>query len=32
MMQLIYDLVSVDEEGLVAGFYLEMLDCAARNC
>ena len=30
-MQLIYDLVSVDDEGLVSGLYKEISDCAARN-
>mgnify|MGYP001808012817 CR=1 FL=1 len=31
-MQLLYDMVSVDEEGLIAGFYMEILDCAGKNC
>ncbi|KAM3140416.1 hypothetical protein pb186bvf_007576 [Paramecium bursaria] len=31
VMQLIYDLVSVDDEGLVSGLYKEISDCAARN-
>jgi hypothetical protein len=22
----------VDEEGLISGFYLELLDCAGKNC
>lgn len=30
-MQLLYDMVSVDEEGLIAGFYMEILDCAIKN-
>ncbi|CAD8143948.1 unnamed protein product [Paramecium octaurelia] len=32
VMQLFYDMVSVDEEGLIAGFYMEILDCAGKNC
>lgn len=26
-----YELVSVDEEGLICGFYVEILDCASKN-
>jgi hypothetical protein len=31
-MQILYDLVSVDEEGLIAGFFFEILDKVGQKC
>jgi hypothetical protein len=32
LIQIIYELVGVDDEGLVKGFYFEFIDTLAENC